>query len=175
MIKTITFDDTQWQLVPKDITDEMREAHGVAYAKGAKRLMSYQKIAGDCYRAMLAAAPTPPVAQVDERACSEALSLLVREIESRHYGRMPKEVEDAMNQARASLASQPAQVGEDKRDAERYRWLRHGDNDEFVMFTFDGPGFRKFDARFDPCWLPRNEKLDAAIDAAMSANKPEGT
>jgi len=44
-------------------------------------------------------------------------------------------------------------------DAARYRWLRHGDNDEDIIAYAD-------DA--DPfSWLPRNKELDAAIDAAM--------
>lgn len=43
-------------------------------------------------------------------------------------------------------------------DAKRYQWLRHGDNDELVMASYaDGSGK----------YLPRNERLDAAIDAQM--------
>lgn len=54
----------------------------------------------------------------------------------------------------------PAAQG-DAKDAERYRWLRHGDNDEAVLQR--GP--------VDPSYvyLPRNEKLDATIDAAIAA------
>ena len=44
-----------------------------------------------------------------------------------------------------------------RKDAERYRWLRHGDNDEVVL---------QGDCR--GVYLPRNERLDAAIDAAIS-------
>lgn len=41
-----------------------------------------------------------------------------------------------------------------EKDAERYRWLRHGDNDERVMaFAENG----------DP-YLPRNGDLDKAVD-----------
>jgi len=41
-----------------------------------------------------------------------------------------------------------------RKDAERYRWLRHGDNDERVMaFAENG----------DP-YLPRNGNLDKAVD-----------
>lgn len=51
-----------------------------------------------------------------------------------------------------------------QRDAQRYRWLRHGDNDEHVL---------KFsnEARCgtDHVWLLRGEELDAAIDEARSA------
>lgn len=48
-------------------------------------------------------------------------------------------------------------------DAERYRWLRHGDNDErCIEFGKNSRGTR------DDVWLLRGEKLDAAIDTAMS-------
>lgn len=47
-------------------------------------------------------------------------------------------------------------------DAERYRWLRHGDNDERVLKgAYVGVSF-----------LLRNEKLDAAIDAARASERP---
>jgi hypothetical protein len=44
------------------------------------------------------------------------------------------------------------------KDAERYRWLRHGDNDDLVMIVCN-----------KETWLPRNEHLDAAIDKAMNS------
>ena len=44
-----------------------------------------------------------------------------------------------------------------QKDAERYRWLRHGDNYKH-MFSYSGN---------DDAVLFRNEELDAAIDAAM--------
>ena len=44
--------------------------------------------------------------------------------------------------------------------AKRYDWLRHGDNDEKVIMR--GPVAHDF------VYLPRNEKLDALIDAAMA-------
>jgi len=46
-----------------------------------------------------------------------------------------------------------------EKDAARYRWLRHGDNDEDIIAYADDAD--KFS------WLPRNKELDAAIDAAM--------
>lgn len=55
-------------------------------------------------------------------------------------------------------------------DARRYQWLRYGDNDEVVLMVYDGK-VRRFDHRFDNAWLPRNEKLDAAIDVASMAGK----
>ena len=47
-------------------------------------------------------------------------------------------------------------------DAARYRWLRHGDNDEKIIAYADDAD--KFS------WLPRNKELDDAIDAAMKGN-----
>jgi len=47
-------------------------------------------------------------------------------------------------------------------DARRYRWLRHGDNDELVMQR--GP------VSEDYVYLPRNEKLDEMIDHYMKSN-----
>jgi len=56
-----------------------------------------------------------------------------------------------------------AEMGRLRADAARYRWLRHGDNDEKCVRFNDGR-----DAMTDPfAWLLRNEELDAAIDAAM--------
>jgi hypothetical protein len=59
---------------------------------------------------------------------------------------------------------------EAERDAARYRWLRHGDNDETVMLTYDSATrkARRFDPRRDSSWLLRSEELDAAIDRALS-------
>ncbi len=44
------------------------------------------------------------------------------------------------------------------KDAGRYRWLRHGDNDDEVI-RCDTYGM---------AFLPRNAELDAAIDAVMA-------
>lgn len=49
-------------------------------------------------------------------------------------------------------------VREALRDAGRYRWLRHGDNDDEVI-RGDTYGL---------AFLPRNAELDEAIDAAMA-------
>jgi hypothetical protein len=54
-------------------------------------------------------------------------------------------------------------------DAQRYRWLRHGDNDEYVLHFS-----RNTAAGFNDVWLPRNEELDAAIDAAMAKEPTDG-
>lgn len=65
----------------------------------------------------------------------------------------------------------PAELAALRRDAARYRWLRHGDNDELVMRSYgDKGGARPFDPKIDGCWLPRNDELDRAIDAALAAN-----
>ena len=84
----------------------------------------------------------------------------------RDVGTKPQDVKDFLNgyateYARLALAARaPAEsVG---RDAERYRWLWHEDNDEIVLCN--GPVAKKY------WYLPRNEKLGAAIDSAMAAN-----
>ena len=58
------------------------------------------------------------------------------------------------------IAELEAELDEARKDAERYQWLRHGDNDEAVMQR--GP----VDMTYH--WLPRRERLDAAIDAALA-------
>lgn len=50
--------------------------------------------------------------------------------------------------------------GRDAKDAARYRWLREGDNDDRV--------FQRSGDDWDDVFLPRKERLDAAIDAAMN-------
>ncbi len=50
-----------------------------------------------------------------------------------------------------------------RKAADRYLWLRTGDNDEqCIHFTNDCP------AGTDTVWIHRNEKLDAIIDAAIA-------
>ena len=58
-------------------------------------------------------------------------------------------------EASAMLRQQVEQIDALKADAERYRWLRHGDNDDAVL---------RYSAY--STWILRNEELDAAIDAA---------
>lgn len=48
-------------------------------------------------------------------------------------------------------------------DAERYQWLRHGDNDELVL--------QRGLVDMSYVYLPRNFKLDEMIDAAMAKEK----
>lgn len=55
-------------------------------------------------------------------------------------------------------AALEAEIERLRKDAARYQWLRQGDNDEVVA---------KEDCRGP--YLPRNEHLDAAIDAAMES------
>ena len=71
---------------------------------------------------------------------------------------------DTTKRLRSALEApqpEPAEVAALRADAERYRWLRHGDNDEEVLRYQNGV---VFDA-----YLLRNEELDAAIDAAIDA------
>lgn len=56
-----------------------------------------------------------------------------------------------------------------KKDAERYRWLREGDNDEMcmhIMRIFEEDG-EKYPVGF----LLRDEKLDERIDKMIQADK----
>jgi len=54
-------------------------------------------------------------------------------------------------------------------DAERYRWLRQGDNDEQVMRFHEWATEVCVDPT--PMYLPRLERLDKLIDAAMKGTK----
>jgi hypothetical protein len=47
-------------------------------------------------------------------------------------------------------------------DAERYRWLRHGDNDDEIIICLGGTS----------AYLPRNSALNSAIDKAMAKEQP---
>ena len=58
-MKTVTFDEAQWQLVPKEPTVEMQAA-------GLSARIERDQNTANTYKAMLAAAATPPVAQVDD-------------------------------------------------------------------------------------------------------------
>ena len=64
-----------------------------------------------------------------------------------------------IEKARAALE---AALDEVVRDAERYQWLRHGDNDELVL---------KHYVHTSGSFLPRNEQLDYEIDVAMKETK----
>ena len=57
-----------------------------------------------------------------------------------------------------------------ERDAARYRWLRHGNHDEYILeFSFYAR------CGTDDVWVLRDEFLDAAIDAAISETTKEKT
>jgi hypothetical protein len=89
-MKTITYDETKWQLVPKIPTDEMEEAcpYGMEYSKNTAN-----------FKAMLAAAPCPkeakPVANIagEPSKDTERLDFISRqelqvwEINGRYYVR----------------------------------------------------------------------------------------
>lgn len=62
------------------------------------------------------------------------------------------------NMSRSVLYEEIERLQTYVKDAERYRWLRHGDNDEQVM-DLNGS---------DDVYMLRNEKLDTAIDVAMA-------
>lgn len=49
------------------------------------------------------------------------------------------------------------EIARDRKDAARYRWLRHGDNDDLVLRNCLGSVF-----------ILRNKELDAAIDKQLA-------
>ena len=53
-------------------------------------------------------------------------------------------------------------------DAMRYRWLRHGDNDEKVLKTYTSRPSKPGEPSM---FLPRNGELDRLIDAARAAQE----
>ncbi len=66
---------------------------------------------------------------------------------------------DLLSKLEQARAAQPDHAA--VRDAARYRWLRHGDNDELVLQR--GP------VADDYVYLPRNAKLDEMIDRHMQS------
>jgi hypothetical protein len=53
-------------------------------------------------------------------------------------------------------------------DAERYRWLRVGDNDELVLMRLFNPNTGMEDGS---AYIPRNKALDAIIDRRMKRER----
>ena len=88
------------------------------------------------------------------------LALLKRAEDAEHYGELARnEIETLRSKfADAEKARQAYKV-----DAERYRWLRQGDNDDHVI--------RHLSNDRGTVWLLRREALDTAIDAALSAER----
>lgn len=82
---------------------------------------------------------------------------------SRMYTELRKDFTGEPYKGNEDLDAALAECERLRKDAERYAWLRHGDNDEKVLCN--GPVAK------DYWYLPRNERLDAAIDTAM---KKEG-
>lgn len=72
-----------------------------------------------------------------------------------------KENEAVINVWRGRTQRAEAERDALRTDAERYRWLRYGDNDEPCLHFSNNCS-----AGTDTVWLLRNEQLDAAIDAA---------
>lgn len=67
----------------------------------------------------------------------------------------------------AAPTTQPSPASqEDALDAARYRWLRHGDNDEKVLKAYTS---RPSEPGEPTMFLPRTGELDRLIDAARAA------
>lgn len=65
-----------------------------------------------------------------------------------------------------ALEAQAREIERLRQDAARYRWLRHGDNDEKVLKTYTS---RPSEPGEPTMFLPRNDELDRLIDAARAA------
>ena len=68
----------------------------------------------------------------------------------------------------AAPTTQAREIERLRQDAARYRWLRHGDNDEKVLKTYTS---RPSEPGEPTMFLPRNGELDRLIDAARAAQE----
>ena len=89
-------------------------------------------------RASAAAMPFDAAVAVQYRAAADALEAQAREIEGL------------------------------RKDAARYRWLRHGDNDEKVLKTYTSRPSKPGETTM---FLPRNGELDRLIDTARATQE----
>lgn len=174
-MKTITYDETKWKLVPMEPTDAM----ALAAIKVGLRNPAINGVVQ--YKAMLAAAPTPPAseqaqqdadignptsgnAQPDPAMAGDALSHALEHCGVKRavaggawfssFGL--QQLADLLARKRVQPAS-----AEDARDAARYRWLRD-QNASLELNTFYVGIHREGD---EPAWI--GSDLDEAVDAAM--------
>ena len=130
----------------------------------------------------LAAAPTPPVAQVDEFRYTMEIEEACREAAPRVSDTELELIFMAIRPFVDSLASQPAALtptaeqasvrsDENRRDAERYRWWR--ENINLILEDGDGLPGVAYSHQVPLTILagPLNEMFDAVADAAMSDNQ----
>ena len=106
--------------------------------------------------------------QDDLRSAAKCIYLVVDEREAAAIAVRFTDAAKKIDDLTAELAAKTAEVERLRKDAERYRWLRHGDNDELVLVTYE-----RHTEMTPPCYLPRIEELDAAIDAAIAAQEPK--
>ena len=81
-----------------------------------------------------------------------------------------EKLEQDLDKPQESYKELETQLASYKLDAERYRWLRHGDNDEPCMETPEYPG-QAIDGYYFHRFLLRNEHLDERIDKHMQIDK----
>ena len=118
--------------------------------------------------------PFPPVVLALERA-ERAESALVEEREAhaalqvRCFDQGGNSVFDEVNTLKDELAASEAERERDKRDAERYRWLREHCNSMSVKPVLTVAEVKGWGL---DAWS--GEDLDAAIDSAIAAEKAEG-
>ena len=93
----------------------------------------------------------------------------LRELAARKWPDAKNQTHSLFGQSADAIEAQAARIAELEAerdaavaDAERYQWLRHGDNDEqCIKFSKDCC------CGYDDVWLARGAELDAAIDAAL--------
>lgn len=142
---------------PIDISDECKkdivEAHDKArlvpkYIRAAVKALEKNCTIGD-----IVEHGTVEVLQIGEDAQSAEIAALKSDL---------REYMDAAQAEAKEVNRLNVEIEALRLDADRYRWLRHGDNDEKVLCN--GP------IKKDYWYLLRNEKLDCAIDEELRTN-----
>lgn len=151
---------------------EVREA--IKECAASQRQNSVEKLYGSAWIKIADGLPDPY-----EEVCIlfDGVPRIARLCHSREYFQLATFIDSTKSQyiarlenvigwMRIPLSPAPpssAIASQDARDAARYRWLRHGDNDEKVIQH--GPLADDF------VYLPRNFKLDEMIDAAIATGE----
>ena len=152
-MKTVSFDESEWQLAPVEATEEMLEAGFQAIEIGGG-------VTEQAWAAPLAAAPTPSEAPADVARYDRL------QVESEFAALLPGVV--YMDEPDGGSPTVQEQIKRMARDAERYRWLRNPTTDPaLVIDKRVGPSFWDYEYR-------AGDALDAAIDAAIERDKLKG-
>ena len=156
---------SEWVIVPREPTDAMldacdeievgRDDFGSAYR------MSWG-MAGEAYKAMIAAAPTPPKHEAVAEVVANAPHLDSTHVPMNELRWNLSDAEDALPIGTKLYAAQPAPTTDDdvRRDAQRYRWLRDRASKDEGNIVFELAG------AYDDFGMSE-EGIDSAIDAAI--------